>query len=333
MVEQRLLIRCPQCQIGALVKSETECRCDHCEAKFPVENDIILIESPQGVNIRRRHDLINDHLIREKRILGSEYVKSGVDYVFYLNAWEVMDLHVEWLLPQLKNAIVADLGCGQIPSMKLLPDSIQAYYGFDLSRDALDIALEWFAKPFPLFLVQHGVMNIPLPDNSVDVVICSEVIEHLDDPHALLKEAYRILKPGGYLTLSTPCVAVYLYPYIILRLLFRPGYFSEWWKSLNAHRHWQEVLDWHPGLQPPALRRWIEDSDFKVEAHQTRLWFLHTKLKPEWRFFRLLERLRIPGAVSLFQRYIKWTNWLLRSKLPIIRWAGTRQFILGRKPT
>lgn len=47
------------------------------------------------------------------------------------------------------------------------------------------------------------VEGIPLPDQSQHLVICSEVVEHLEEPENLLREMFRILKPGGFLLLTT----------------------------------------------------------------------------------------------------------------------------------
>lgn len=45
---------------------------------------------------------------------------------------------------------------------------------------------------------------IPVPDDSFDVVICTEVLEHVPDPASALKEMSRITKPGGLLILTAP---------------------------------------------------------------------------------------------------------------------------------
>lgn len=43
-----------------------------------------------------------------------------------------------------------------------------------------------------------------IPDNSFDLVLCTEVIEHTLNPFAAVKELHRLLKPGGKLLMSTP---------------------------------------------------------------------------------------------------------------------------------
>lgn len=50
--------------------------------------------------------------------------------------------------------------------------------------------------------------ELPLESNTFDCVICSEVIEHIGQPHLALTEIFRVLKPGGLLLLSSP----FLYP-------------------------------------------------------------------------------------------------------------------------
>ncbi len=66
--------------------------------------------------------------------------------------------------------------------------------------------------------------NNPLPfsDASFDLIWCSEVIEHLEDPKAFLKEVDRIQAPGGRFLLTTPNSSFWLYP--LLRIFgLRPS--------------------------------------------------------------------------------------------------------------
>lgn len=48
------------------------------------------------------------------------------------------------------------------------------------------------------------ITSIPVPDESFDVVLCTEVLEHVSDPIATLRELTRVLRPGGRLLLSAP---------------------------------------------------------------------------------------------------------------------------------
>ena len=65
-----------------------------------------------------------------------------------------------------------------------------------------------------------NIGKLPFKNEFFDVVTCLEVIEHLHNPDNLIKEIYRVLKPGGVLILSTPNLAS-----LTNRLLLLLGYF------------------------------------------------------------------------------------------------------------
>jgi len=51
-------------------------------------------------------------------------------------------------------------------------------------------------------VIEGNIMQVPLPDTSVDVVISQEALLHVPDKERALSEAYRILKPGGQIALT-----------------------------------------------------------------------------------------------------------------------------------
>jgi len=103
---------------------------------------------------------------------------------------------------------IVDVGCGDGSATHLVKelDARDTVIGVDWSATALAQA-----RTRGLLVVQGGVESagLPLPDACADVVIMSELIEHLVDTDAAVDEARRVLRPGGVLLLSTPNLAAW----------------------------------------------------------------------------------------------------------------------------
>jgi ubiquinone/menaquinone biosynthesis C-methylase UbiE len=62
--------------------------------------------------------------------------------------------------------------------------------------------------------IVSDITSIPVPDSCYDVVLCTEVFEHIPDPISATKEFSRILKPGGTLIITAPfCSMIHFSPY------------------------------------------------------------------------------------------------------------------------
>lgn len=62
--------------------------------------------------------------------------------------------------------------------------------------------------------IVSDILNIPVEDESYDVVLCTEVLEHVPDPISALKEMTRILRKGGTLIVTAPfCSLTHFAPY------------------------------------------------------------------------------------------------------------------------
>jgi SAM-dependent methyltransferase len=98
---------------------------------------------------------------------------------------------------------VLDAGCS---SGSALADLGRALPGAGLiGADYLRGPLENLARRAPgLPLLQFDLRKCPLPDASVDGVVCLNVLEHIDDDAAALRHLHRILKPGGIAHIEVP---------------------------------------------------------------------------------------------------------------------------------
>jgi SAM-dependent methyltransferase len=90
-----------------------------------------------------------------------------------------------------------DVGCGRSPYRDVVlspPGKVAKYVGMDLKSDQYTNQpdLEW-----------DGV-TIPLPPNSVDTALVTEVLEHCPEPERVLHEINRVLRPGGFLLATVP---------------------------------------------------------------------------------------------------------------------------------
>jgi len=105
-------------------------------------------------------------------------------------------------------AVIVDLGCGDGTALAVAAahNPAHRFAGIDWSGDALRRA-----QALGLTVVRADVAapGLPVADGTADVVIMSELIEHLVDPDGAVAEARRILRPGGSLLLSTPNLAAW----------------------------------------------------------------------------------------------------------------------------
>lgn len=93
---------------------------------------------------------------------------------------------------------LADVGCGTGDLWQALRGRFASCVGLDAVRyDGLPADVEFHATDL-------DAARLPLPDASVDAAAAVEVIEHLENPRAFVRELTRIVRPGGWVVITTP---------------------------------------------------------------------------------------------------------------------------------
>ncbi len=89
-----------------------------------------------------------------------------------------------------------DVGSSTGIMTSLISKSFKSGLGIDIDESAVKHAKETFGSDTLDFAVQDS-MNMNIEDNSIDVITCSQVYEHVPDAFRLVAEIHRVLKPGG----------------------------------------------------------------------------------------------------------------------------------------
>jgi SAM-dependent methyltransferase len=132
-----------------------------------------------------------------------------------------------WLQVEAKRASadfgryrVLDVGCGIKPYAPFFEPYVEAYVGVDLENPVADL--------------EGSAEDLPVEDSSFDLVISTQVLEHVGDPAKAVREFHRVTSPGGRVLASTHGVQVY-----------HPAPTDYWrWTHAGLHRLFETSADW-----------------------------------------------------------------------------------------
>ncbi len=104
-----------------------------------------------------------------------------------------------------------DVGCGQGRHLLEMSRSPGLQIGVDWARRDLHKAAYWYHLMHRdgevngrVYFLQGDAPRLPFKDGAFDRVLCTEVMEHVSDDRAVLRELVRVLRPGGVLAISVP---------------------------------------------------------------------------------------------------------------------------------
>ena len=120
-----------------------------------------------------------------------------------------VDIFVEKISREVEpGALVLDAGAGNQPYRELF-----AHTEYE-SCDYLPVLSEIHKSEYVSQTFYCDLEEIPKENNTYDVIICNQVLEHVKKPEKVIFEFFRILKPGGRLFLTAPqCHGIHMVPY------------------------------------------------------------------------------------------------------------------------
>lgn len=142
----------------------------------------------------------NDLMVQKYHKDGTRFEKG-----FYLKRkmeLQILQKMVKMAKPDSKKKI-ADIGCGEGFLIKEIPVG-EKIIGIEISTTALRRAKKIVGFKKNVFLIQGDAQKLPIPDNYFDIILCSEMLEHVPDTQIVLKEFNRILTKSGLLIVSIP---------------------------------------------------------------------------------------------------------------------------------
>ena len=172
-------------------------------------------------NANQKLDLISLMKISDEE-LGKTYLLQKIENPHPAFGWSYSNRYMNW---RIRNSIIAsfskekrrplkclEVGCFEGNLLFLLNNLFNSdrdieFIGGDLSPKGIALAQrrsDFFKLSNRIKFQVMDANKLPFDDNTFDVLICSEVLEHLENPEIAINEFYRVLKPGGLAIITTP---------------------------------------------------------------------------------------------------------------------------------
>jgi 2-polyprenyl-3-methyl-5-hydroxy-6-metoxy-1,4-benzoquinol methylase len=148
-----------------------------------------------------------------------------------------------------------DIGCGSGHFLHAARGRSFEVTGIEPARVPADYAINKFSVP----VINTDVLNVDLPENSFDVITAWDVIEHVSDPNAVLRQCVSWLKPGGIMALRFP---------------------SATWQKIKGVLFHQLLASSHAAFGPTMHLYFFNEDTFSRMAQQVGLEVLQVKTTP-----------------------------------------------------
>ncbi|MBI5754797.1 methyltransferase domain-containing protein [Candidatus Peregrinibacteria bacterium] len=227
---------CPHCH-APLLKKESALHCASCQVSFPLKNHIPFFLPLAHKNVVASHQSPKTFLRRIVRFFlppnHSIYLKN-----LRSSLGEGLELKA-FLATHPDLSTIVNIG-SLSKNLKSLHPAISN----------LDLHL------YPNVDIVADVTALPFPDNSIDMILFKNVLEHVPDPLRAMSEIYRVLKKGGYLYIKIP----FLQPFHAVPDDFQRYTISGIQKLMREY----EELDFGVSVGPGSMLSWVLREFFAI---------------------------------------------------------------------
>lgn len=182
---------------------------------------------------------------------------------------------------KLKKLSILDVGASSGIIDFFISKYVGSLTGIDIDDGAIKHAKEKYKKK-NLTFKKVDALNLSFKDNSFDIVICTHVYEHVEDPNKLLREIYRVLKPNSVCYLAA---ANALWPmeahHNLLFLSYLPkNAASLYLRIFRGKKYYYETLFTYWRLRSMALQSNFKIKDYTVNvlSQPRKFGFKHRKI-------------------------------------------------------
>jgi len=204
---------------------------------------------------------------------------------------------------EIKGKKILEIGAGSGRDSLQLAHENAMVYVLDYSPQALQIIKKLKGRnDNQVHLIQADAFQIPMPDETLDIVFHQGLMEHFKNPLPLLNEHFRVLKPGGLLLVDVP-QRYHIYTLIKHFLIF----FNKWFAG------------WETEFSIKQLKKLVIQSGFTIR-HEYGSW-----MRPSL-FYRILREIlkKIKIKLPLYPSGFKYTRKLrdrLKDRFITKQWA------------
>lgn len=235
-------------------------------------------------------------------------------------------LNVVALMGSQQSFRLLDLGCGTGDLVARLAEQFPAaeFVGIDSNARSIAVAAARGLSRCTFVCAPFGAAQGPF-----DIVVCSEVFEHVLETDELLNTLRDLVTSGGHLSISTPSGWMYRTPraYNVYKLLQDPSRFVRLY--LRPERNWAEAVTIHPAILPSRLRRLLEGRGFSLVLRQSALWWFQEP-GAAYSTFRAWGRHQPARAATAFFHWIQLLEGAM-NVFPPLRYFESRAILLMRK--